>query len=686
MAQFIPSSPSPPTLLLSNTTSTKTHKTPSLPIQTHKHPFHNPNKNNSKKMKKKKNEYKHLSQSDPFPLHSRNPSSIHKHIQTLARQDHLPQALSILHSLSNIPINPTTFSALIAAAIRAKSLPHARLLHAHIALNSLHRNEFLLAKLLHMYSACGAVHEAQELVDRGGFSAATTMSVYLWNSLLRGKVVNGNWRCGDVVETFSKMRELGVELNVYSFSCFIKSLAGAAAVGEGLKVHGLLIKNGFQSGSIIIQTSLIDFYFKCGKVKLARQVFDEMPERDVVVWGAVIAGFAHNGLYWEVLECLKKMRFEGVGVNSVIVTSVLPVIGELKVRNLGREVHGYVIKTKNYANHMFVRSGLIDMYCKCGDMDYGRRVFYSSVDRSVVSWTALMSGYVSNGRLDQALRSLAWMQQEGVKPDVVTIATALPVCARLKALKQGKEIHGYAVKNGYFPNVSIVTSLMVMYSQCGVLEHCCKLFNGMERRNVKSWTAMIDSYLKNQCWDEALMVFRSMVLSKHRPDSIAISRMLITCGELKASKLGKATHGHVLRRGFESVPFISSEIVRMYGKCREIERAKLVYDVNPWKGPITWTAIIEAYGDNSRYKEALDLFDEVESNGFTPNHHTFIVVLSICDQAGLANEACWIFNSMMKKYSVKATEEHFSIIIGLLMRLGHTEGAERYIRLRSLLS
>ncbi|KAK9152193.1 hypothetical protein Syun_010502 [Stephania yunnanensis] len=666
MAQFIPSSPSTTTLLLSNTTTTsKTHKTqnpippnpqnPQTPINSSQHHHHH------------------------HPL-SKNPHTICKQIQTLARQDRLHQALSIITTHPHLPINPTTFSALIAAAIRSKSLPHARLIHSHISLNSLHRNEFLLSKLLHLYSACGASHHAHQLLN------LQASSVYPWNSLIRGQVVNGNSGFRDVVDTYSEMRQLGLDLNVYSFSCLIKSLAGAAAATEGFKAHGLLIKNGFASGSIVIQTSLIDFYFKCGKVELARKVFDEMPERDVVVYGAAIAGFAHNGLYREVLECLKKMRIEGVVVNSVIVTSVLPVIGDLKGRILGREVHGYVIKTKNYANHSFVKSGLIDMYCKCGDMDYGRRVFYTSVDRSVVSWTALMSGYACNGRLDQALRSLAWMQRDGVKPDVVTIATVLPVCARLKALKQGKEIHGYAVKNGYLaPNVSVVTSLMVMYSQCGALEQCCKLFDGMERRNVKSWTAMIDSYMKNQCWDEALMVFRSMAVSKHRPDSVAISRMLITCGELKALKLGKAIHGHILRRDFESIPFVSSETVRMYGKCREIDKAKLVYDVNPWKGPMTWTAVIEAYGDNSRYKEALDIFDEVESNGFTPNHHTFIVILTICDQAGLANEACRIFNSMTRRYNVKATEEHFSIIIGLLMRLRHSEQAERYISMRSLL-
>ncbi|KAI3936431.1 hypothetical protein MKX01_014400 [Papaver californicum] len=132
---------------------------------------------------------------------------------------------------------------------------------------------------------------------------------------------------------------------------------------------------------------------------------------------------------------------------------------------------------------------------------------------------------------------------------------------------------------------------MVMYSRCGHIGYSCKLFDGMESKNVISWTAMIDSYLKNRCLDEAIAVFRAMQLSKYRPDCIAVSRILIVSGELGAAKLGGEIHGHVLRREFESNPFVSTDIVKMYGKCGDIEKAKRVFDMNPYKGPMTWTAL-----------------------------------------------------------------------------------------------
>lgn len=448
----------------------------------------------------------------------------------------------------------------------------------------------------------------------------------------------------------------GIECNECTFSCMIKSFAGASSLRQGLKTHALLTKNGFVD-SIVLRTSLIDMYFKCGKVKLAYLVFEEIEEKDIVVWGAMIAGFAHNRLYREALEFIRRMIGEGFYPNSVILTSILPVIGMLQAKRLGQELHGYVIKTKSYSKQLFIQSSLIDMYCKCHDMVYGRQVFYASLERNAISWTALISGYISNGRLEQALRSVVWMQQEGCRPDVVTIATILPVCSELKDLKHGKEIHAYAVKNNFLPNVSLSTSLMVMYSKCGLLNYSHKLFEQAPTRNVKSWTAIIDAYAENEFLDEALEVFRSMQLSKHRPDSITVARALNICSKLKDLKLGKEIHGHVLKKKLEQVPFVSAGIIRMYGSCQEIRRAKWVFDSVSAKGSLIWTAMIESHGACCLYGDAVVEFNQMISQGFSPSRFTFNVVLDICDRAGFADEARRAFDLMPVEYKVDAYRE-----------------------------
>ncbi|CAL5210529.1 unnamed protein product [Lathyrus oleraceus] len=620
-----------------------------------------------------------------LPLHNKNPLSIYKDIKNFARQNKLKEALTVLDYVDQqgIPVNATTFSSLIAACIRTNSLSIGKQVHTHIRNNGLEKNTFLLTKLVQMYTSCGSLEDALKLFDE----LPCESSVYPWNALLRGTVVSGGRKRQyiDVLKTYSKMRELGVELNVYSFSSVIKSFAAAPAFYQGLRTHALLIKNGLVD-SDILRTCLIDLYFKCGKVKLARSVFEEIPEteRDVVVWGTMLSGFSHNRLHREVLDYVKWMVDEGIYPNSVIMTIVIPVIGEICKRRLGQEVHAYVVKTKSYSEKVPIQSALIDMYCKCGDLGSARRVFYSSPERNVVCWTALMSGYASVGRLEQALRSIIWMQQEGFKPDVVTVATVLPVCAQLKALEEGKQIHAYALKHWFLPNVSISSSLVVMYSKCGVVEYSGRLFELMEQRNVISWTAMINSYIENGYPNEAVGVIRSMQLSRNRPDSIAMSRILSVCGELKLLKLGKETHGQILKRNFASVHFVSAELINMYGSFGDVDKANLVFSAVPVQGSMTWTALIRAYGYNELYQGAIDLFDQMRSNGFSPNHFTFGVILSVCERAGFVNNANKIFN-LMPKYKIEASKEHLDVMVRLLTRYGQLEKARRFVQMSSFL-
>ncbi|XP_047341627.1 pentatricopeptide repeat-containing protein At1g71460, chloroplastic [Impatiens glandulifera] len=646
---------------------------PSLP-NTNKNNNHERN-NQPPKTKRK------FMESDSFPsslpIHTKNPYMVYRDIQRFARQNKLKEAIAILDYLDKrgTPVNVTTFNSLIATCVRLKALTEGRQVHTHIRINGLEKNEFLCTKLVNMYHSCGAIEDARQVFD-----GMPSSNVHPWNALLRGSVVYGNRQSGEVVDTFSEMREIGIQSNVYTFSCLIKSFAGSLAASQGFKIHALLVKNGFLD-SMILQTSLIDMYFKCRKINLACSLFEGFNtiEIDIVAWGTMIAGFAHNKLPKESLAYFRRMIREGISPNSVILTTIIPVLGELSARKLGQEVHAFSIKKNGYIEQLPIQSSLIDMYCKCGDLGSGRRVFHVSSERSVFSWTALLSGYAEHGRLEQALRTIVWMQKEGFKPDIVTIATILPVCSKLKALRQGKEIHAFALKNGILPGISITTCLMMMYSKCGFLDYSRKLFRGLDsKKNVIAWTAMIDSLIDNNCLEEAVSVFRSL----HRHDAVAVSRILNVCGRLCQLRLGREIHGQVLKKRLELIPFVSSEMIRMYGSCGETEKARRFFDAILVKGPLTWTAIIEAYGQHEHVEEALDLFTEMTLDGYCPNRYTFEVVLRLCERAGLADEACRLFNLMVRKYQIKPCEEHYSSVIDVLNQSGRIEDANAYLKLK----
>ncbi|CAN6349204.1 unnamed protein product [Urochloa humidicola] len=616
---------------------------------------------------------------------SKNASALSAELRRLARAGRLPSALSLLDHLSHrgVPATASAFAALLSAC---RSLRHARQVHAHLRVHGLDTNEFLLARLVELYLALGAADDARGVLDAMPQRGATA---YSWNALLHGHVRRGRGEAaGPVADAFAEMRAAGADANEYTYGCVLKSISGSArpSVAMATATHATLIKNAFAGAPGMLMTGLMDVYFKCGKVKLAVRVFEEIPERDVVAWGAAIAGFAHKGMKREALEHFRWMVEDGVHVNCVVLTSIVPVIGELRARNLGREIHGFVVKKfgdrKDVAK---VQAGLVDMYCKCGDMISGRRVFYSSEKRNAVSWTALMSGYASNGRPDQALRCIAWMQQEGIRPDLIAVGTVLPVCTKLKALEEGKQLHAYALRRWFLPNVSLCTSLITMYGSCDCLEYSHRVFHDMDKKTVRAWTALVDAYLKNGDPSTAVDLFRSMLLTNRRPDAVAITRMLSACCDIGALKLGKEVHGQVLKLRMEPLPLVAAQLVNMYGTCGDLKVAHRVFNRTESKGSLTCTSIIQAYAINQKHKEALNLFAWMLSNKFVPTKATFDVVLRICDAAGLHDEALEIFSSMVQEYKLEASQENFNCIIRLLAGAGRISEAQRFADLKSTL-
>jgi pentatricopeptide repeat protein len=556
--------------------------------------------------------------------------------------------------------------------------------HAHIRIHGLDTNEFLLARLVELYLELGAADDARKVLD--GMPKATS---YSWNALLHGHVRRGRGEAaGPVADAFAEMRAAGASANEYTYGCVLKSISGSArpSMAMATATHATLIKNAFTGAPGMLMTGLMDVYFKCGKVKLAVRVFEEMPERDVVAWGAAIAGFMHKGMKREALDHFRWMVEHGIKVNCVVLTSIVPVIGELQARNLGREIHGFVLK--KFADHKDiarVQAGLVDMYCKCGDMVSGRRVFYSTKKRNVVLWTALMSGYAANGRPDQALRCIAWMQQEGIRLDLIAVGTVLPVCTKLKALREGKQLHAYALRRWFLPNVSLCTSLITMYGSSGHLEYSHWVFYDMDKKTVQAWTALVDAYLRNGDPLTALDLFRSMLLTKRRPDAVAITRMLSACSGIGALKLGNEAHGQVIKLRMDPLPLVAAELVNMYGRCGDLKMAQRVFNRTESKGSMTCTAIIEAYAVNQRQKEALDLFAWMLSNKFVPSHATFDVLLRICEAAGLHDEALEIFNSMVQEYNLEASQENYDCIIRLLTNASRKSETQRFVDLKATL-
>ncbi|XP_057832678.2 pentatricopeptide repeat-containing protein At4g02750 isoform X2 [Cryptomeria japonica] len=457
-----------------------------------------------------------------------------------------------------------------------------------------------------------------------------------------------------------------------------------------------MIETQFQCQDISLENKLVSIYAKWGDLEEARRVFDGMPKRNVVSWTVMIAAYARHGLCDEALTLLYRMQGgEGIQPNQFTFASVLPACQNIEVL---KEIHGEVVRL-GFDSNVFVGNGLVDMYGKCGQIEVARQMFDKMPLRDVVSWNAMLAGYVQNGLVEEAIKLFGVMPERDVFSWNTMIAGYLQAgdvekaYALFEAIPQrnivswNTMIAGYA-QNGFIDkafrlfeimperNVKTWNSLITGYANNGLIEEALQLFQSMPDCNVISWNAMISGYAQNGHGEEALELFRQMQLAEVKPDSDTFVVVLPACCTFASLEEGKEVHGVLIKNGFEIDVLVGNTLVGMYAKCGSIEDAHKMFDKMLQRDAVSWSAIIVGCAMHGCAKEALELFENMQLSGINPNHVTFIGVLSACCHSGLVDHGWQCFNSMSQIYHITPTMEHYGCMIDLLGRAGRLDEAQ----------
>ena len=161
-----------------------------------------------------------------------------------------------------------------------------------------------------------------------------------------------------------------------------------------------------------VVNALIDMYAKCGSLKDACSVFEKLPKPGIVTWSAMIAEYVQHGERQEALQLYQGMLQQGMERDNVTLSSILKACSSLAALDQGKMVHTHFIESGLEAD-IFVENTLIDMYAKCGSLEDVHTLFGKLIDRDVVTWSAMISGYAQHGHSQQALQLFEQMQYEG---------------------------------------------------------------------------------------------------------------------------------------------------------------------------------------------------------------------------------------------------------------------------------
>ncbi|XP_071722499.1 pentatricopeptide repeat-containing protein At2g20540-like [Rutidosis leptorrhynchoides] len=404
------------------------------------------------------------------------------------------------------------------------------------------------------------------------FSQIQNPNVFAYNFML--KSFSRSQNVEKTLTLFNRMLCNGVLPDKYTFPFVLKACGRLVVLEKGQEVHCLSIKLGLERDAL--------------------NVFVEML----------------NDTY--------------VNFYEVSLASVLNACGNMGFKDLGRSVHGLIIKLE-FSLHLILGSSLIDMYAKCGSMKDAHEVFDRIVDKSVVCWTSMITGYARLHLFKDAIELFRHMQLTGVMADAILVASVVSICGNLGTLDQGRWLHNYCKRNGIDMNLSVKNALIDMYAKCGDIKKAREIFKNLSKRDVISWTSMISGLAMNGKADEALSLFEQMEKSSHvKPNEVTFLGVLSAC-----------SHGGLVDKGFLYLRSMSGKynlipriehygcMVDLLGRANLLDEAeKFIQDMPIHPDVVIWRSLLFAcrnHGNVKLAEFAAEKINEIDPSGSGEN-------------------------------------------------------------------
>lgn len=516
-----------------------------------------------------------------------------------------------------------SLSHLLLSCANLKSLPQGKQLHAHVISSGLERHPILVPKLVTFYANLDFLVDAHYITE-----TSNILHPLPWNLLISSYVRTG--LCREALSAYEIMVRKGTRPDNFTYPSVLKACSEESNLVFGREVNKSIDCSGLD-WNLYVQNALINMYGKCGEVDVARKIFDKMPERDAVSWNSMISCYAAKSIWSEAFEIFESMRRESIEVNiitwntiaggclrtgkykgalelicqmrsyGVDLDSVAVIIGlgacsHIGSLILGKEIHGLAVRNYSYGLDK-VKNSLITMYCRCKDLMHANILFHLVEVKSVITWNSIISGYTHWDKSEEASFLFREMMLSRVEPNYVTIASILPLCARVANLQHGREFHCYITRREGFKDYLLLWNALVdMYSKSGKISIAKRLFDLLSKKDVVTYTSLIAGYGIQGDGKAALKLFEEMTKSQIKPDHVTMVAILSAC-----SHSGLVVEGRMLFEKMSSFYAITPHLehfdcmVDLYGRAGLLKEAVEIFKRMPYQPtPELWATLIGA--------------------------------------------------------------------------------------------
>ena len=421
-----------------------------------------------------------------------------------------------------------------------------------------------------------------------------------WNTIILNHAKNGQGK--QALHFYHEMLHNGFMPDKGTYLSALKACSSIKNLTHGKMIHEHISKRKFDH-DVVIGSSLVDMYVKCGRIDIAHSVFDKLEHRNVVSWSAMILGYVNCGQGLVALTLFEKMKEEGIRPDRVVYLCILKACCGLNVARYGRLIHNQIMMN-SFESDVALGSSLVDFYAKCRSLEEAHNVFENLQARNVVTWSSLIMGYTNHENDMMAFELFEKMQMHGITPGRVAFLSILKVCGNMNAIRRGRLVHDHVVKGSLETDLSLGSTLIDMYGKCGSIEGACSVFHYMHDHNTLSWNALLIACAQCGQGVTALNIFQSVHREMALPDNATFIGLLSACSHSGLVNEGEA-YFESMREGYGFTPQIQH-----------------------------YTCMVDLFSQTGRFDKAMEVL-----NGMPPYYPLYNITL--CMQKPICYEERW---------------------------------------------
>lgn len=351
----------------------------------------------------------------------------------------------------------------------------------------------------------------------------------------------------------------------------VMSLCGAKLdMNLGKQVQAFCFKIGCET-NIPVKNSTMYLYLRKGETDEAMRLFQEMEDSSIITWNAMISGYAQimdsakDDLHarsrgFQALKIFRDVLRSALKPDLFTFSSILSVCSAMMALEQGEQIHAQTIKT-GFLSDVVVNSALVNMYNKCGCIEYAIKAFVETPTRTIVTWTSMISGYSQHGRSQDAIQLFEDMILAGAKPNEITFVSVLSACSYAGLVEEAEryfdmmqnvyhidplvdhygcmvdmfvrlgrldDAFSFIKRTGFEPNEAIWSSLVAGCRSHGNMElafYAADRLLELKPKVVETYVLLLNMYISTGRWRD---VARVRKLIKHEDVGVLRDRSWIT--------------------------------------------------------------------------------------------------------------------------------------------------------------